>query len=634
MCGLVAIRSLHRPVDPARVRAALASVRHRGPDGSGAWLSPDRRTALGHVRLAIIDLETGAQPIASELGDLQLIVNGELYDSDQLRESLAARGHRLRTRTDSEVALHLYQELGAEAVRLLRGEFALVLWDERAQRLFAARDRFGVKPLFYALHAGELLIASEAKALFAAGLPAAWDDEGSFQALHMCLAHDRTLYRDVRQVPPGHTLTFEAGKLTVAPYWDTDYPSRFRRGRVPSEAEAVHTTGQLLESAVRTRLRADVPLACYLSGGVDSSSVLGLAQRLHSGPIAAFTVAFDHDDFDESAVAERMARRAGAAFHVVRVAQRDYVDLFVEGVGLAEIPPYNGHAPARFLLSRAVHQAGYKVALGGEGADELFAGYEFVQAALRGSGGGGASMLALAWRLLRPRSSLTRQVSEISPLLALLVQGIGFPDALLAYLSEKTAALRGMLAPEFVARHRDRDPYREFLARFDWRRLAGAEPFQVLLHLWMRSHFVNYVLAAERLDMAHAVELRLPFLDHHLFEYTRTLPASLLYSGQRNKHLLRSTVAPYVTNAVRLGPKKPFFAPPTSASRASPLYTLAQDLIRSAAFGKIPFFHQPSVIRVLDALDEAPDEERGRLDPLYFFLAGLAVLSERYKLST
>jgi asparagine synthase (glutamine-hydrolysing) len=226
------------------------------------------------------------------------------------------------------------------------------------------------------------------------------------------------------------------------------------------------------------------------------------------------------------------------------------------------------------------------------------------------------------------------QVSEISPLLALLVQGIGFPDALLAYLSEKTAALRGMLAPEFVARHRDRDPYREFLARFDWRRLAGAEPFQVLLHLWMRSHFVNYVLAAERLDMAHAVELRLPFLDHHLFEYTRTLPASLLYSGQRNKHLLRSTVAPYVTNAVRLGPKKPFFAPPTSASRASPLYTLAQDLIRSAAFGKIPFFHQPSVIRVLDALDEAPDEERGRLDPLYFFLAGLAVLSERYKLST
>ncbi len=632
MCGLVAIRSHRRSVDQERLRSALSRIEHRGPDGRGSWSSPDGTVALGHVRLAIIDVEAGAQPIASEDFDLQIVVTGELYDSDRLLEALAARGHRLRTRSDSEVLLHLYQELGEDCLRLLRGEFAFVLWDERRKKLFAARDRFGIKPLFYAHRDGELVVASEIKALLAAGLPPAWDEEGMFQALHMCTAEGSTLYRGVRQLPPGHAMTFEAGELRLRSYWDIDYPSRRSRPPPPSEPEAVHAVGRLLEDAVRVRLRADVPIACYLSGGVDSSSVLGLAQRLHGGRIGAFTVAFDHEDYDESGVAEEMALRAGAEFHAVRVTQQQFADVFVEGVGLAEIPPYNGHGPARYLLSRAVHQAGYKVALGGEGADELFAGYEFVQSALRRSGGSGASPLSLLARLLRPRSRSSMEIASISPLLARLVGILGFPDNLSGYLARTATTLRGILAPDFVARHRGRDPYREFLGRFPWRRLALVEPFQVLLHLWMKSHFASYILAAERLDMAHAVELRLPFLDHLLFEYTRTLPASLLHAGQQNKHLLRLTVAPVVTEAVRRGPKRPFFAPPTSSSRESPLYTLAQDLVRSSDFGKIPFFHQPSVIRLLETLDRAPDAERSRLDPLYFYLAGLAVLNRRYSL--
>ena len=629
MCGLVVVRSPH-PVAPERVPAALARLGHRGPDGRGSWSSPDGTTVLGHVRLAIVDLAHGAQPIENEDGTLVGVVHGELYDADRLRESLRTRGHTFRTGSDSEVAIHLYEELGEEAVHLFRGEFALVLWDERRRRLFAARDRFGIKPLFYTFRNGELLLASEVKALFAAGHPAAWDEEGMFQSLHLCLAADHTLYRDVRQVPPGNTLVFEAGRLRVAPYWAPDYPSRYPPRRAPSEAEAEHEVGRLLEDAVRQRLRADVPLACYLSGGVDSSAVLGLASRFASRPPAAFTVSFDHAAYDESAVAARMAARAGAELCVVRVTPNDYADVFVEGVALAETAPYNGHAPARYLLSRAVQRAGYKVALGGEGADEVFLGYEFIESALRG--GGAPWSMARLGAAFRPRSAPLLALGALSPLLARLVGLVGFPPHLLAYLGTQATRLRGLLAPDFVARHRGRDPFREALSRLPWGRLALAAPAHGLLHAWLSTHFTTYILAAERLDMAHAVELRLPFLDHALFDYVKRLPVSLLHAGGENKHLLRRVAAPFVTDEVRLGAKKPFFAPPTSFVKGSPLHTLANDLLRSAAFQRIPFFDGRAVLRQLAELEAAPEGARAGLDALYFFLSGLAVLSDRYAL--
>lgn len=633
MCGLVAIVSASAPVAPEVLGAALDRLAHRGPDGAGSWRSPDGRVALGHRRLSIIDLDTGAQPLGSEDQGLQLIANGEFYESDRLREALLTRGHRLRSRSDSEVLLHLYQELGDDALRLLRGEFAFVLWDQPRRRLLAARDRFGVKPLFYAQHGDRLLLASEAKALFAAGVPAAWDEEGAFQSLHFCLAQDRTLFRGVRQIPPGHALIYADGQLQVRSYWDVDYPPRRQRPPAPSEPECVHTLGRLIEDAVRVRLRADVPVTCYLSGGVDSSSVLGLAQRLSGGQVSAFTVAFEHPAYDESLLAAETARHAGAALHVVRVTSQDFADVFEEAVALGESVAYNGHGPARYLLSRAVQRAGYKVALGGEGADELFAGYQFVERALAASGAARVSPARLVGRLLGPRSADERALAEISPLLATLVRALGFHAGLLSYLVEKAQVLRGIFAPAFLARHRGRDPYREALARFPWPRLLQLEPFQILLYLWMKSHFANYVLAAERLDMAHAVELRLPYLDHLLFEYTRGLPKELLFAGEQNKHLLRRTVAPYVSEGVRRGPKRPFLAPPSAASRQSACFVLVQDLLRSAAFRALPFFDAPAVLRLLDRAGALPDEQRAALDPLFYFLASLTVLGDRYRLS-
>ena len=224
MCGIAAFFSTDKRISAERLKRATHSLHHRGPDSHGAWLSPNQRVGLGHTRLSIIDLTTGSQPIANEDDRIHIVVNGEFYDFERQRRELERRGHLFRTRSDSEIALHLYEEFGAHCVQQLRGEFAFVLWDEANQNLFAARDRFGIKPLYFAVHDDTLYLASEIKALFAAGVPARWDHEYFYQAATGPLMSDRTLFDGVRQVPPGHYLTATANGMRILRYWEFYYP--------------------------------------------------------------------------------------------------------------------------------------------------------------------------------------------------------------------------------------------------------------------------------------------------------------------------------------------------------------------------------------------------------------------------
>ena len=317
MCGIVAMLSQGRPVSADALTRAVHTLDHRGPDGQRIWIAPDGQAGLGHARLSIIDLETGDQPIANENETVRIIVNGEFYDYERVQRELENSGHRLRTRSDSEIALHLYEDLGTQFVHRLRGEYAFVIWDDRARKLFAVRDRFGVKPLFYAMHDGVLVIASEMKALFAAGVPARWDPE----TLHYSLVlapPDRTLFQGVYAVPPGHYLTADANGVKVTQYWDIEYQRADEPGRILADADYIAAFRSLLDEAVKVRLRADVPVGCYLSGGIDSCAVLGLAARHRADPIRAFTLRFDHKDYDEGVAAEEMARRAGAEWVPIR----------------------------------------------------------------------------------------------------------------------------------------------------------------------------------------------------------------------------------------------------------------------------------------------------------------------------
>jgi asparagine synthase (glutamine-hydrolysing) len=634
MCGIVAIVNNEREVEAVSLKRAVEALVPRGPDEQNIWLSPTGHTALGHARLNVIDPETGTQPIAGEDGNLHIIVNGEFYDYERITRELESRGHRFRTRSDSEIALHLYQEMGPGCLEHLRGEFAFVIWDEENETLFAARDRFGIKPLFYVEDGDGLRIASEVKALFAAGVSAAWDHESVFQNLFFSFDQDRTLFKNVRQLPPGHYLIAKRGVVTVRRYWDVDYPKAGAPTAHTSEAECIENVRSLLDESIRLRMRADVPVGCYLSGGVDSSSVLGIASRYSAGKFTAFTIAFDHPDFDESAPARAMAEFAGADFRPIAVKGTDFADVFYESVWKGEMVHYNAHGAARYHLSRAVQHEGYKVVIGGEGADELFAGYDFSSAALLGGSAGGIAKWAKMFaRILRPKTATERQIAGTSPWLARLSQGLAFPPPLTDYVADKFRFLYSIIAPGFALQFKRRDPYREFFRQFDYRKtLYGREPAKQILYLWMKSLFVNYVLAAERLDMANAVEVRLPFLDHKLFEYASSIPGTMLAKNGTIKYILREAVKPYVTGEVYRGLKQPFLAPPTTRRNDDRMYVMLQDILRSESFASVPFFDNGAVVRMLDGLAEMDESARSAMDPVLFMMASIGVLHEKYAL--
>jgi asparagine synthase (glutamine-hydrolysing) len=285
MCGIVAFFSRRAPNSELALHRATRSLNHRGPDGRGHWMSRDGRVALGHARLSIIDLTTGDQPIASEDGKTRIVVNGEFYGFESIQRELERSGHRLRTRSDSEIALHLYEDLGAQCLHRLRGEFAFVLWDETNRTIFAARDRFGIKPLFYAFHNETLYLASEAKALFAAGVPANWDAESIYHCVEYGGHPTRTLFDGVFQLPPGHYLIATDKHLEVHAYWDFNYPAADPAAAVRPDAEYAAEFRNALEEAVRIRLRADVAVGCYLSGGLDSCAVPRIHTHLRPGGI-------------------------------------------------------------------------------------------------------------------------------------------------------------------------------------------------------------------------------------------------------------------------------------------------------------------------------------------------------------
>jgi asparagine synthase (glutamine-hydrolysing) len=308
--------------------------------------------------------------------------------------------------------------------------------------------------------------------------------------------------------------------------------------------------------------------------------------------------------------------------------------VFAEAVGHGEMIHYNAHGAARFLLSRFVQKRGYKGVLACEGADEVFAGYDFCRTAVVTPRQNLSSTIRLALRgVLQPKNTAQRAIARTSPWLARATRAPGFPIFLLDSLADKFRVLQQTLRKDFVRSVAGDDPYKSFVQAVDLQRnVRGREPAKQLLYLWMKSLFVNYVLAGERLDMAHAVEVRLPFLDHKLFEFARNIPVSLLARGGKRKYLLRETVKPIVTDSVYRGSKQPFFAPPCTLRVGNPLYAMIQDTLRSAAFSKQPFFHQPSAVALLDELPRMDEEKRTSMDPILFMLASVSILGECYKL--
>ena len=642
MCGIAAFFSRNKPIPNEVLKRATMRLHHRGPDGQHQWLSADGRVGLGHARLSIIDLLGGDQPIANEDGTLRIIVNGEFYDFERARAELERHGHQFRTKSDSEIALHLYEDWGVHSVQHLRGEFAFVLWDRANQVLFAARDRFGIKPLFYALHEDTLYLSSEVKALFAMGVPARWDSEYFYQHVTGPAMPDRSLFHGVYQVPPGHYLIATPNGIRLHRYWEFYYATSAElAANTRPEQSWVEEFGSVFDEAVRLRMRADVPVGCYLSGGIDSCSVLGFAARHATTPIDAFTLTFDQDAYNEGPIAREMAAQAGANFHPIPVKQADIAEHFADAVYHSETLFANGHGVSKFLLSRAVRDAGFKVVYTGEGSDEIFGGYVHFRTDMLRHNTTGQDPAEVERLLKELEAANTVSRGLLLPegngnSLGSVARLLGFVPGCMQVWADWGSKRRGLLTRDFLDRFEHRDTARMFLDSFDIPAvLHGRDPLNKSLFLWAKSFLPNYILnlLGDRMEMAHSIEGRVPFLDHKVVELLGRVPVSLKIRGLTEKYLLRESAKPVITERVYRRQKHPFLSPPATSTPAERFHQMLQDTLRGPSLGSLPFFDQKNVISVLDRLPNMAEAEAMSWDPTLTAILSACVLQDRFRLS-
>ena len=616
MCGIFAVLSPKEKIYAENLSDAVQTLKGRGPDSEGVWINDTGKIGFAHTRLRVIDLASGNQPLHSKNGTIHAIINGEFYDFERQRKELEREGFEFQTKTDSEIIIPLYQKYGIDAVHYLRGEFAFAVWDENTQTLFAGRDRFGIKPLFYAEFDNKLYLASEAKTLFAVGVPFEWDEESVFQQMYFYPNQDRTLFSRIRQLPAGCLLLAKNGNLRIERYWDLDYPSE----KIESESAENKISGdereltrQLrdeIDEAVRLRLRADVEVAAFLSGGIDSSAILGIAAKHYPKKIKAFTIGFEEEGFDETEIAKETSQFAKAEFNPVKVSFADIAENLRMAVTQAETFGVNWHGVARYILSRAVKDNGIKVALTGEGADEIFAGYIQFKQDFEQIG--------------NPENDPKIKHFES------VFKKLGFVPAWMRKISLGRAAFDLFLTKEFAEKFKSYDLYENFLKQFDVQ-LAGRDYLRQSQYLWTRSILPNYTLFAERLEAGNGVETRVPFLDHKLFEFTRKIPANLLIHEMQEKYILREAVRPVLTERVYKRAKHPFLAPSPLSDKHNPMFEIINDTLRGKAAEDVPFLDQKVIVAVLDRFSDLPRTTQTSLDSVLAMLVCACFLQEEFK---
>ncbi len=537
MCGISGFLATEAG-DTRVVAEQLRCLRHRGPDAEGHYGCDGAMVAQN--RLAVIDLETGDPPITNEDGSVGVVLNGEIYNFQALRSELEARGHTLRTRGDTEVLAHLAEDQDAIGIAgRLDGMFAFAVWDSRRQRLTLGRDRLGKKPLYYYSSPLAFVFASEIKAVLAHPAVARELDEDAIPA-YLTFGYvptPRTFFRGVLSLPPAHVLTVEAGREpTITRYWSAPRAAP-RTSRAPSLQLAARELRPRLESAVRKRLVADVPLGAFLSGGLDSSVIVALMARMVDRPVQTFTIGFeDRDGFDERRYARIVARRYRTDHHEFVVAP-NAVDLVERLVWHHDQPFGDSSAIPTFLLNELTRQH-VTVALSGDGGDELFAGYERFAAALLAER---FRRLPASFRdVMRrsvaglPRRAFRGRVGSVQRFVRAADQGL--PMAYLTWLSFFTEATRKQAIPGGSDWAID-----DFARR--WAATAGADPLNRLLELNLDTYLVDDLLVkADRMSMAHGLEVRSPFLDAELVAYVATLPAAVKLRGFERKRVLKAAV--------------------------------------------------------------------------------------------
>lgn len=623
MCG---IAGTYARVGARASRALLLSMagelRHRGPDGTGLYL--DGRFGMVNTRLAIIDLAGGDQPLSTESLRYWVMQNGEIYNYIELRKELEDAGHRFTSTSDTEVIAHAYEEWGTAALDRLNGDFAFAIWDRDEEELFLARDRFGVRPLFLAELDGDLCFASEAKAILRhPGARREFDPLGLVEAFTTwSILPDRSAFAGIRELPPAHYLRWRpGGQVEQRRWWDLDFSPNGDDRRTSRECE--EELRSLLIDATRIRLRADVPVAAYVSGGLDSSAVASLAADLSREPLYSFGLGFRDPNFDESEFQDRIVGELETSLTRVVVDASDIAELLPRAIELSEKPTLRTALAPLLRLSAAVRAQGLKVVLTGEGADELFAGYDvFREAKVRRFWAREPESPSRPLLLARLNAFLARDTGRSGAFLTGFYRRglLDTDDPLYSHRLRfaNTARCLRLLQPRILeAAARDGDPAERILERLP----AGFEGFTPLgqaQYLEIMTFLDQYLLHSQgdRMLMGNSVEGRFPFLDYRVAELAAALPDRLRLHGLNEKHLLKKAVAPFLPPEIVGRTKRPYRAPIAQVfvGPQAPAYVgeiLARDRLEAAGV-----FDPDAVARLLRKCESATTQGIGETDEM------------------
>ena len=613
MCGIVGVYDYAGSggLDPALLVRMRDTMTHRGPDDAGVYVAPDGRLGLGHRRLSILDLSSaGRQPMATPDGRYWIVYNGEIYNFLELRSDLEARGHRFRSRSDTEVLVALYAEEGPKMLHRLRGMFGLAIWDGLARRLWLARDRIGIKPLYYATHAGRFLFASEIKALLVfPGLPRAVDLEGLYHYLSfLTTPAPGTLFSGIRKLRPGHTLTIEAdGSVREEEYWDVFDHVTAVQGAQPDElAERLL---DLLRKAVRYRMVSDVPFGVFLSGGIDSSTNVALMAELMDRPVETFSIGFEGaDGYNEFHYARQVAARFGTNHHEVQIGVQDLIGFLPALIHHQDEPIADPVCVPVYFVAKLAKDHGVTVCQVGEGSDELFCGYPLWSLMLR----------AMGWD--RWLGRLPAPIRRLAPA---ALRAVGQGDGLICEVLRRGAARESLFwggAEAFFEGQKRRLLRPEILDRLgalssneviahQWRRFRERSPLADDHLAWMayldlRLRLPELLLMrVDKMTMATGVEARVPFLDHEFVTFAMGIPRALKIANGELKHLLKRAVERILPPEIVHRPKQGFQVPVTEWFMAE-LGPVVREVLRDFTREQ-PYFDPGCVERLLNAKNGA-----------------------------
>lgn len=588
----------------ALLERMTAAIAHRGPDEQGVLVADG--AGLGHVRLSIVGLGDGQQPMSDASGELTIAFNGEIFNYVELRDELRARGRHFRTSSDTEVILHLYDEMGEDCVSVLNGDFAFAIWDARRRRMMLARDRMGVRPLFYTVQGSTLYFASEIKALLKVPGVTAEVDPIALDQIFTLWAPiaPRTPFRNILELEPAHLMVADERGVADRAYWQLEYPDRDAAPTWREERRAAEELRALLDDATRIRMRADVPVGAYLSGGLDSSVISALAARMTPQGLRTFSVTFDSAEHDESAFQLEMAAALGTEHNAIACHAGDIARVFPEVIRFTERPIIRTAPAPLFQLSGLVREAGLKVVLTGEGADEVFAGYDiFKEARVRRFCGRrpGSRIRPHLFRKLYPYLPGLKQQS---PEYLAAFFGAGddsLDDPLFSHRPrfKGTAATKLFFSGDLRGMLKDYDATQELISRLPadfgrWHPLHQAQ--------YLESRFLlpGYILSSQgdRMAMAHGIEGRFPFLDHRLVEFAAKLPPEMKLKGLTEKHILREATKDLLPPAIGRRTKQPYRAPDSHSFSGAGALDYVRDALSEEAIAAGGLFNAKAVTKL------------------------------------